>query len=172
MAGIVLAEIVSVLTIALVLVIQAATGAIESRLKRHKHAEDMLRMMYKELMILGMVAFALYIFETAIGLDLSEAKHEFEAVHVTLFVVAVFYAIFCFVLVRFSISMSKRVRDALLCPESIASRCCSGTTSSEKELLNLIYGKKSFAGRNEYLSVEIECIGCSLCNCGVSMSHW
>ena len=97
-------------TICFVLLLQALTSFIEKKLVRHKHAEDMLRMMYKELMILGIVALLLFVVESG-GFHISpNTKHAIEVVHFTLFVVAVFYAVFVAALVALSLWISRHWR--------------------------------------------------------------
>ena len=60
----------------------------------HSTITEIVHMMYKELMILGMVAFGLFSYEYSTGhMDL-HTKHMFETVHMTLFIVSLMYAAF------------------------------------------------------------------------------
>jgi len=96
------AEALAVLTIAAVALLQAIARWVEHSVQGHRHLQDMLHALYKELMILGVVSFALFVFEAS-GLHIEkDDRHTFEIVHITLFLVAIAYFLFVLLLVAFS----------------------------------------------------------------------
>lgn len=74
-------EIILIGTLGLVLLLQFLTHVLQHATRNHRHMSDILNMMFRELMILGVVAFTLFLV-TEYGASISaEDKHLFEKIH-------------------------------------------------------------------------------------------
>ena len=97
------AHVIGVLTILGVLLIQYGTHALDKAIETKKSMREIVSMMYRELMILGVVAFGLFVIESSEIVHISDDdKHVFEEVHLTLFLVAVIYGLMIVAVVKFS----------------------------------------------------------------------
>lgn len=104
-------EVIAVATIGCVLLLQYATHLLDNKVEGHKHSAELVAMMYKELMILGVVAFGIFAIEQA-GFHISlTAKHNFEIIHMSLFIVAVLYALLVVVLLILSRRLFRKWND-------------------------------------------------------------
>jgi hypothetical protein len=82
-------------TIGMVLVIQTAFRGLENSVKRKKHSREIMNSMFKELAILGLVAFILFAIDGSGLFDIdANSSHFFEIIHMGLFLVSVLYAVF------------------------------------------------------------------------------
>lgn len=101
---------VTALAIAVILVsitLQGLLVHIERALHRYQHLSLMLNHLYRELMILGILSFILFLIESsAVHLE-KDDKHLFEVVHMTIFLVVVGYIIISFSLMGLSVYLSR-----------------------------------------------------------------
>ena len=100
-------EFIAICTLGSVLILQWVMSRLEMSVSEHRHVNEMLRVMYKELTILGIVAFVLFTIESFGGDIADDMKHQFEVIHITLFIIAVFYAALVIALVIFSIAIAR-----------------------------------------------------------------
>jgi len=101
-------KVIGVLTILGVLVVQYGAHSLDKLVENRKSVKEIVNMMYRELMILGLVAFALFVVESSDLVTISEEdKHVFEEVHFTLFLVAVVYGLMIVAVAYFSYSIDR-----------------------------------------------------------------
>lgn len=71
--------------------------------------QEMLMLLYRELTILGLIAFAIFELEHALTSSADPTILAFENIHITLFVVALVYGLAVLGLIQFSLSLSRRL---------------------------------------------------------------
>mmetsp|Transcript_1268 Transcript_1268/g.4276 ORF Transcript_1268/g.4276 Transcript_1268/m.4276 type:complete len:1206 (+) Transcript_1268:144-3761(+) len=81
----------SVVTIACVLFLQVGARKLKRWSEGQKHASDVLEASERELMVLGLIAFLLFVLEQAAQSSQGEWVHIFHEVHFALFTVAIVY---------------------------------------------------------------------------------
>lgn len=105
-----LVEVVFVCTVFAIVLIEQIIHVLEKKAKKRKHFLEMLRNFYKELMILGIAALGVTIFnQLEVAGSLGESyKHIFEDVHYTLFLIAACHGFFVAALVLQSERVSRQ----------------------------------------------------------------
>eukprot|EP00474_Spongospora_subterranea_P010018 CRZ10476.1 hypothetical protein [Spongospora subterranea] len=100
-------EFIAVLTIMITLLMHVASIKLEQVLKRHKHLSEMLHHLYRELMVLGLISFGLFIIELHNWEALHYTKTTFESIHILIFLIAFGYTTFTALLMTLSVRISK-----------------------------------------------------------------
>lgn len=102
-----ISELLGIFLVLFNMSVGAALSALERRLiARHSHLRVVLRNLYRELLILGLVSFAFVMYST-IFKPSQEVFVSFEFAHILIFVLAIFYTAVVFVTAATSLSMSR-----------------------------------------------------------------
>ncbi|CAM9758661.1 unnamed protein product, partial [Chrysoparadoxa australica] len=97
-----------IITTAALLVFQMGFRKLDRMVKNKRYAREIVETLYRELSVLGLVAFVLFAFEAAdLNTGSETAQHLFEWIHITLSVTAMLYAIFIGLIVLLSRQISR-----------------------------------------------------------------
>jgi len=102
-----ISELLGIFLVIFNMLVGAALSTLERRLiSRHAHLRVVLRNLYRELLILGLVSF-LFVLYATIFEPTQEVFVSFEFAHLLIFVLAIFYTAVVFVTAATSLSMSR-----------------------------------------------------------------
>eukprot|EP00630_Chrysocystis_fragilis_P007616 CAMPEP_0197387836 /NCGR_PEP_ID=MMETSP1165-20131217/741_1 /TAXON_ID=284809 /ORGANISM="Chrysocystis fragilis, Strain CCMP3189" /LENGTH=971 /DNA_ID=CAMNT_0042913169 /DNA_START=111 /DNA_END=3026 /DNA_ORIENTATION=+ len=85
--------VTAVLVIAGVMILQILERSLKRRCEKQKHASDLLEASERELSVLGLIAFGLFVLEQTASITKSYWVSVFHEVHFALFTVALFYVL-------------------------------------------------------------------------------
>ena len=129
-------QVIAILTIFGLVGVQAAFTKLEEAVEQHKHIQAMLRHGYRELMIMGLIAFIMFVIEKSGAIKNEEALGQFESVHIMLFLLAICFVLLVLALVLLSLHMSSYWEELVRsqqCPGLI--ECCNITTRVMQQAL-------------------------------------
>eukprot|EP00164_Ancoracysta_twista_P007844 GFYU01011220.1.p1 GENE.GFYU01011220.1~~GFYU01011220.1.p1 ORF type:complete len:866 (-),score=275.98 GFYU01011220.1:39-2636(-) len=101
-------ETIAICLIAFTLIVEIGLHSLEDKLRRHRHLTQMLHLTYRELTILGIIAFSLFLIEIGGGGITPDEKHTFETIHIAVFLVTILYLLTVVMLMANSIVISRK----------------------------------------------------------------
>ncbi|CAN0101115.1 unnamed protein product [Sphacelaria rigidula] len=102
-------NVMTICTVGGVLFFNAITRQLEAYAHGNKQTKELLESVYRELSVLGIVAFVIWSIQSSSYLALEySVKHFFEVIHMTLFLAAIFHSFFVVLVSLYSKQVSKR----------------------------------------------------------------
>ncbi|MES1913603.1 MAG: hypothetical protein MHM6MM_005785 [Cercozoa sp. M6MM] len=98
--------LIALFVILITIVIETVTHRLEHALERHQHLSKLLGRLYREAMIVGLVASGIFATDASFSLD-KDVKHALEVVHFTLFLLMVLQIVLNLLLMWVSVRISR-----------------------------------------------------------------
>ncbi|RYE96565.1 MAG: hypothetical protein EOO41_04430, partial [Methanobacteriota archaeon] len=100
---------IALATVLGLLLLHTALHHLDAWAKAHRHIEDMLRSGYRELTTVGLISLVMFLIQSVSALDKSSAEvHEFETLHIMLFILAVVFLFSIVMLVLLSVRIAEQ----------------------------------------------------------------